>query len=197
MSEEESGIKVILLGESSVGKTSLIKVAIGKKFNSSELTTYSANYSIKKFNYNGKEYTFNLWDTIGQEKYRALTKMFFKDSKIIILVYDITSEKSFKELEYWYSQVVNELGKEGYYLAIVGNKNDLYNQEKINKDQGKKFAQSKNGKFKLTSAKDDPLSFNSLLEQMFKEFIDNNKDYLNNIKKTAITNKGKKKGKCC
>ena len=197
MSEEESGIKVILLGESSVGKTSLIKVAIGKKFNSSELTTYSANYSIKKFNYNGKEYTFNLWDTIGQEKYRALTKMFFKDSKIIILVYDITSEKSFKELEYWYNQVVNELGKEGYYLAIVGNKNDLYNQEKINKDQGKKFAESKKGKFKLTSAKDDPLSFNSLLEQMFKEFIDNNKDYLNNRKKTAITNKGKKKGKCC
>ena len=197
MSEEESGIKVILLGESSVGKTSLIKVAIGKKFNSSELTTYSANYSIKKFNYNGKEYTFNLWDTIGQEKYRALTKMFFKDSKIIILVYDITAEKSFMELEYWYNQVVNELGKEGYYLAIVGNKNDLYNQEKINKDQGKKFAQSKNGKFKLTSAKDDPLSFNSLLEQMFKEFIDNNKDYLNNRKKTEITNKGKKKGKCC
>ena len=197
MSEEESGIKVILLGESSVGKTSLIKVAIGKKFNSSELTTYSANYSIKKFNYNGKEYTFNLWDTIGQEKYRALTKMFFKDSKIIILVYDITSEKSFKELEYWYNQVVNELGKEGYYLAIVGNKNDLYNQEKINKDQGKKFAESKKAKFKLTSAKDDPLSFNSLLEQMFKEFIDNNKDYLNNRKKTEITNKGKKKGKCC
>ena len=197
MSEEESGIKVILLGESSVGKTSLIKVAIGKKFNSSELTTYSANYSIKKFNYNGKEYTFNLWDTIGQEKYRALTKMFFKDSKIIILVYDITSEKSFMELEYWYNQVVNELGKEGYYLAIVGNKKDLYNQEKIKEDQGKKFAESKKAKFKLTSAKDDPLSFNSLLEQMFKEFIDNNKDYLNNIKKTAITNKGKKKGKCC
>ena len=123
--------------------------------------------------------------------------MFFKDSKIIILVYDITAEKSFKELEYWYNQVVNELGKEGYYLAIVGNKKDLYNQEKIKEDQGKKFAESKKAKFKLTSAKDDPLSFNSLLEQMFKEFIDNNKDYLNNRKKTAITNKGKKKGKCC
>jgi small GTP-binding protein len=197
MSEEESGIKVILLGESSVGKTSLIKVAIGKKFNSSELTTYSANYSIKKFNYNGKEYTFNLWDTIGQEKYRALTKMFFKDSKIIILVYDITAEKTFKELEYWYGQVVNEIGKEGYYLAIVGNKKDLYNHEKVKEAQGKNYAESKKAKFKLTSAKDDPLSFNSLLEQMFKEFIDNNKDYLSNRKKTAISNKGKKKGKCC
>ena len=88
MSDDDNGTKVILLGESFVGKTSLIRVSIGKKFNSSELTTYSANYSIKKFNYNGKDYIFNLWDTIGQEKYRALTKMFFKDSKIVILVYD-------------------------------------------------------------------------------------------------------------
>ena len=197
MAEEDIGIKVILLGESSVGKTSLIKVSVGKKFNASELTTYSANYSIKKFNYNGKEYNFNLWDTIGQEKYRALTKMFFKDTKIVILVYDITAEKSFKELDYWYSQVVNELGSEGYSLAVVGNKKDLFKQEKVKEPQGKNFAESKNAKFKLTSAKDDPLSFNSLLEQMFKEFIDNNQDYLNQKRKTTISNKAKKKGKCC
>ena len=197
MSEEDIGIKVILLGESSVGKTSLIKVSIGKKFNASELTTYSANYSVKKFNYNGKEYNFNLWDTIGQEKYRALTKMFFKDTKIVILVYDITAEKSFNELDYWYNQIVNELGTEGYSLAVVGNKKDLFKQEKVKEPQGKNFAESKNAKFKLTSAKDDPLSFNSLLEQMFKEFIDNNQDYLNQKRKTTISNKAKKKGKCC
>ena len=197
MSDDDNGIKVILLGESFVGKTSLIRVSIGKKFNSSELTTYSANYSIKKFNYNGKDYVFNLWDTIGQEKYRALTKMFFKDSKIVILVYDITEEKSFKELDFWYNQVVNELGKEGYYLAIVGNKKDLYSKEKVKESQGKAFAQSKKAKFKLTSAKDDPLGFNSFLEQLFKEFIDNNKDFLNQKKKTTINNKTKKKGKCC
>ena len=197
MSEEDIGIKVILLGESSVGKTSLIKVSIGKKFNASELTTYSANYSIKKFNYNGKEYNFNLWDTIGQEKYRAFTKMFFKDTKIVILVYDITAEKSFNELNYWYNQIVNELGTEGYSLAVVGNKKDLFKQEKVKEPQGKNFAESKNAKFKLTSAKDDPLSFNSLLEQMFKEFIDNNQDYLNQKRKTTISNKAKKKGKCC
>ena len=198
MADEDSGIKVILLGESSVGKTSLIRVSLGKKFNASELTTYSANYSIKKFNYKGKDYIFHLWDTIGQEKYRALTKMFFKDSKIVILVYDITEEKSFKELEYWYNQVVNEIGKEGYYLAIVGNKKDLYSKEKVKESQGKDFAQNKKAKFKLTSAKDDPLSFNNFLEQLFIEFIDNNnKDLLNQKKKTTINNKNKKKGKCC
>ena len=61
----------------------------------------------------------------------ALTKTTFKDSKIIILVYDITEEKSFKELEYQYNKVENELGKEGYYLAIVGNKKDLYSKENL------------------------------------------------------------------
>ena len=180
-----------------MGKTSLIRVSVGKKFNASELTTYSASYSIKRFNYNGKEYIFNLWDTIGQEKYRALTKMFFKDSKIVILVYDITEEKSFKELEYWYNLVESELGKEGYNLGIVGNKKDLYTKEKVNESQGKTFAQSKKAKFKLTSAKDDPLGFNNFLEELFKEFIDNNKDYLNQKKRTTISNKTKKKGKCC
>ena len=196
MPEDEVGIKVILLGESSVGKTSLIRAALGKKFNPSEVTTYTANFSIKKFNYNGKEFTFHLWDTIGQEKYRALTKMFFKDSKIVILVYDITEQKSFKELEYWYNQIIAELGKEGYLLAIVGNKKDLYTKEKVKETQGKEYAQTKNAKFKLTSAKDDPLSFNSLLEQMFKEFIDNNKDLFRK-RGATITKKDKKKGKCC
>ncbi len=170
---------------------------MGKKFNPSEVTTYTANFSIKKFNYNGKEFAFHLWDTIGQEKYRALTKMFFKDSKIVILVYDITEQKSFKELEYWYNQIIAELGKEGYLLAIVGNKKDLYTKEKVKETQGKEYAQKKNAKFKLTSAKDDPLSFNSLLEQMFKEFIDDNKDLFRNKRGATITKKDKKKGKCC
>ena len=198
MAEDEVGIKVILLGESSVGKTSLIRAALGKKFNSSEVTTYTANFSIKKFNYNGKEFAFHLWDTIGQEKYRALTKVFFKDSKIVILVYDITEEKSFKELDYWYNQIIDEIGKENCLLAVVGNKKDLYTKEKVKEAQGKEFAQKKNAKFKLTSAKDDPLSFTSLLEQMFKEFLDNNKDLLKTKRGTTITNKkDKKKGKCC
>ena len=124
--------------------------------------------------------------------------MFFKDSSIVILVYDITSEKSFTELNYWYNQIVNELGNQGYILAVVGNKKDLFKQEKVNESRGKEFAKAKNAKFKLSSAKEDPLSFNTFLEQIFAEFIDNNKDKLDNKKGQSITNtKGKKKGKCC
>ena len=124
--------------------------------------------------------------------------MFFKDSRIVILVYDITSEKSFTELNYWYNQIVNELGNQGYILAVVGNKKDLFKQEKVNETRGKEFAKAKNAKFKLSSAKEDPLSFNTFLEQIFAEFINNNKDILDNKKGQSITNaKGKKKGKCC
>ena len=198
MTEKNDRIKVILLGVSFVGKTSLIKVAIGEKFDKTEMTTFSSNYSVFNFEYNGKEYIFNLWDTIGQEKFMALTKMFFKDSKIIILVYDITNEKSFKQLDYWYNQIVNELGEQDYTLAVVGNKKDLFKEEKVDKAQGTKFAQDKKAKFKLTSAKEDPLGFKDFLKQIFKEFIDQNKDLFDTKKGNSLKkSKNKKNGKCC
>ena len=195
---DDDGIKVILLGETFVGKTSLIKVSIGKYFNSKEGTTLTSNYSVKTFNYNGQEYNFHIWDTIGQEKYRSLTNMFFNNSKIIILVYDITNLNSFKQLEYWYNQVVKLLIEENYLLAIVGNKKDLYNNEKVTEEQGKKFAKEKNAKFKLSSAKEDPLSFINFLEELFKEYIDKNKDKLDKRKGASLKrSKHKKKLKCC
>ena len=196
MSLNDDGIKVILLGETSVGKTSLIKVSIDKHFKSLEEVTLSFNYSVKKFNYNGKEYTFNLWDTIGQEKYRSLTKMFVNNSKIIILVYDITVQKSFKQLEYWYNQVTSLVNEEDYVLAVVGNKKDLFKNEKVTEEEGKAFAKEKNAKFKLTSAKDDPLSFVSFLEELFKEFIDKSNEKSDKRKGKKLK-KEKNKSKCC
>ena len=198
MSFYDDGIKVILLGETFVGKTSLIKVSIGKYFNSNEKSTLSSSYSVKKFNYKGKIYIFHLWDTIGQEKYRSLTNMFFNNSKIIILVYDITNENSFKQLEYWYTQVINQLTEEDYLLAIVGNKNDLYKNEKVTEEQGKVFAREKNAKFILASAKDNPLSFVNFLEELFKEFIDKNIDKFDNQKGSILKkSKNKNNHKCC
>ena len=203
MSSFDEGIKVIFLGETFVGKTSLINVSIGRKYDSNEESTLTSNYSVKPFDYKGQKFTFYLWDTIGQEKYRSLTNMFFKDSNIVILVYDITNLNTFNQLEYWHNQVVKQLTEEGYILAIVGNKQDLFKDEKVKEEQGKKFASEINAKFKLSSAKDDPLSFTQFLEELFKEFIDKNMDKLR--KKRAErgsmmikSNKNKKKKhKCC
>ena len=101
--------------------------------------------------------------------------MYFNDSKIIILVYDITDKKTFEQLTYWYNQVETLVDEQNIILAIVGNKKDLYDHEQVTEDQGKKFAKEKNAKFKLSSAKEDPLNFNEFLEELFKEFIDTKK----------------------
>ena len=192
----ESGIKVILLGESFVGKTSLINISTGEKFSNTENTTFNANYRPRKFKYKEEQYIFNLWDTIGQEKYRSLTKMFFNDSQIVILVYDISVKKTFEQLNFWYDQVVESLGKNKFMLAIVGNKKDLFKEEQV-KEEGKKFAEEKNAKFILSSAKSDPLSFNQFLDSIFGEYIENNKDFLDKQKGSGLNNKKGKKKTCC
>ena len=84
--EKNNGIKIILVGDSGTGKTNLITVAAGFEFNSNTLTTTSCSYIQKIIKKGDKEYKVNLWDTIGQEKYRSLTKIFLKDSKIVIFV---------------------------------------------------------------------------------------------------------------
>ena len=140
-----SGIenKVILLGEPGVGKTTLIRVSIGEKFEEIYTPSISLSFFSKTVTFNNKNYMFNLWDTIGQEKFKTLTKIFYKNSKVIIFVYNITDKKSFKNLEYWLDSVNTELGNEKYIKAIVGNKSDLFLNEQVKEEEARKFAISK------------------------------------------------------
>ena len=123
--------KVIFLGDTNVGKTSLIRISTGRKIDSGMKPTVTASFTSKRFSYNKKDYVFNLWDTIGQEKYRALVRIFFKNAIILVLVYDITNKNSFNTLNYWHEQIKNELMNDSYILAVVGNKKDLYQNEEI------------------------------------------------------------------
>ena len=99
----EEAYKVVLLGESSVGKTCIISRFITGKFDKDTVTSYTAQFLKKTIVLpDGKEINFDIWDTAGQERYRSLTKIFYKDAKVVILVYDITNEKSFEEIKnYW------------------------------------------------------------------------------------------------
>ena len=97
----QNGIKAILLGESGVGKTNLINVSIGLDFDESIGSTYFNSFVEKMFKINNEKYIMHLWDTIGQEKFRPLTKLFYKDSKIVIFVYDKANKKSYEALNYW------------------------------------------------------------------------------------------------
>ena len=102
--------KVVLIGESGVGKTCINNRFVLEKFNSNEMFTTSASYSTKTIEfeeYKGKKIKFNIWDTAGEERFRSIGKIFYKDANAVILVYDITNEQSFEAIKnYWYFQVM-------------------------------------------------------------------------------------------
>ena len=197
---EEQDIKVILVGESGTGKTSLISISMGMKFQEGmEISTSAASFVTKIIKIGDKSYSLNLWDTIGQEKFRSLTKIFIKDSKIVIFVYDITNKKSFEELEYWYKTIKDVLG-ESAVLGIAGNKQDLFTQEQVPEDMAEKYAESKGIPLKLTSAK-NPLTFNLFLEELLKKYIVKCGGVVETTSgqklDSNVENKESKLGKCC
>ena len=199
-SEEEEEIKVILVGEMATGKTSLINTAVGLEFRE-KITSTTANSIMNKIiQIDGKPYTINLWDTIGQEKYRALTKIFIKDAKIIIFVYDITNMKSFKELNFWF-EFTKEVINKDTVVAIVGNKSDLFLQEAVKEEEGRKLAEEFGYEFALTTAK-NPLIFCNFLQKMVEKYIENKEEGGDESRNTSLRikkgkHKNKKKIKCC
>ena len=193
-------IKVILIGNSGVGKTSLIKVVNNENFDKNQETTSEFSFRQKKIQIGNQGYSLNLWDTIGQEKLRVLTKQFFRDSKIVIFVYDITSEISFKDLKIWEKDVKDTLG-DNIIKGVVGNKNDLFLEEKVSQEEGLKYAKEINAQFKLVSAKSDPKGFDNMLQDLLKAYVNKEKGnditYRDNKKLNNISHDVHKKKKCC
>ena len=143
-------LKCILVGESGTGKTSLINSLLDSPFNPEKTPTLSPTYSSKTVKIRDKLYKVNIWDTAGQEKYRALTKVFIKDSKLVFLVYDITDRESFEKLNYWYITIIDALG-ENVVIGFIANKQDLYRDEKVRQEEIEKYANEKNGPYKYFS----------------------------------------------
>ena len=171
--------KVVLLGESGVGKTCIISQFISGVFDPDTVTSLSAQYLTKSIDF--KEYSksikFEIWDTAGQERFRSLAKIFYKDARVICLVYDITNKKSFEAMkDFWYEKQT-KLNVEGDPIfAVVGNKNDLYEIRQI-EDEGKNFAKSIGAIFQYTSAKNSSgikELFNKIGEKIFNPNIDFN-----------------------
>ena len=154
--ENEESIKVVLIGESGVGKTSIISQFTKGVFNQDIMSTNGATFSTKKKEFKdlGKTLSFEIWDTAGQEKYRSLAKMFFKDAAVALLVYDVTSKKSFDELENYWMNLVKENGPKQVIMYIVGNKYDMSEKEAVNEGEARKYAESQNVSLWFTSAKD-------------------------------------------
>ena len=180
MTEEEKGkkapgCKVVLLGDTGVGKTCIISRYISGLFDINTASTNGASYCSKKIDYEklNKTIMLDIWDTAGQEKYKSLTKFFYKDAKVAILVYDITLRKSYENIkEYWYQQI-QENGDKKMILAIAGNKCDLYEKEAVPEEVAREFAQSIGALFGLTSAANNTGINNLFFDAVYK-YLDPN-----------------------
>ena len=169
------GCKVVLVGESGVGKTCIISRFISGAFDFNVSSTNGASYASKNVQYDklGKSLLLDVWDTAGQEKYRSLTKFFYKDAKVAIMVYDITRQNSFDSLtNYWYKEV-KEHGPENIVLGIAGNKCDLYEQEEVNENEARDFAKKIGAIFALTSAQNNS-GINELFRDVGNKYLDPN-----------------------
>ena len=175
---EPEAVKVVLLGEAGVGKTCIIKQFIEKQFDINEMSSLSAQFVSKTIDYVdfNKSIKFDIWDTVGQEKFRSIAKIFYKDARVIILVYDITSRKSFDALNnFWYAELKNNCIEQPV-LAVVGNKTDLYANQEIDPLDAKDFAKSIGAIFQLTSAKTSD-GIEVLFDNIGKKIIKPNYQY--------------------
>ena len=175
-------LKCVLLGESAVGKSSLINRFINGTFNEDSLPIIVGCYSAKEELYE-KEDTkirYEIWDTAGQEKYRAINKIFYQDAYVNILVYDITKKPTFDALkDYWY-QEVKENAPQDALIIIVGNKRDLYEIEAVEEDVVKQFCESVNALYKQTSAQTGE-GVKELFEMIGKQILTSSlEDFKNN-----------------
>ena len=171
-------IKVVLLGETGVGKTSIISQFTTHTFDPHRETSLSAQFISKTVDLKdiGQSIKFDIWDTVGQEKYRSLAKIFYKDAKVIIFVYDITRSETFEGLiNYWYDETKNNTDGEPI-LAVVANKIDLYANSKVSNNDGKAFADKIGAIFQTTSALSDS-GISTLFDNVGKKYLIPGYDY--------------------
>ena len=196
--DNDECIKMVLVGETGVGKTSIISQYSKGLFNPELMSTNGATFTNKKkvFKDIKKSITFEIWDTAGQEKYRSLAKNFFKDSLVVLIVYDISNKSSFEEVKNYWMNLVKENVSNDIIIYLVGNKNDLFGQEAVKEEEAKQYAQEQNIFYWKISAKTST-GIDELFEDIGKkclspEFI--NSEENQNIKQRKYDIKIKKEG---
>ena len=144
--------KILLVGNSAVGKSCLLVRFADNIFNESFLPTIGVDFKIRTFELNGKTVKLQIWDTAGQERFKTITASYYKGAHGIILVYDITDRQSFQDVQTWLAEV-EKFGQENVIKLLVGNKCDLESERQVSFEEGKELAQSLGVKFLETSAK--------------------------------------------
>ena len=161
--------KVLLLGDSTVGKTCFLLRYCDKTFQEAHLSTIGLDYRLKTMTLqSGKNIKLQIWDTAGQDRFRAITKNYYKGANGIILIYDVTNRQSYENVKNWITQIREEANP-NVVIYLAGNKVDVSEEEKVVKtEEGKKIAEEFNLPLYETSAKNG-ININRIFEELVEK----------------------------
>ena len=171
-SDDSCSFKIILVGSAKTGKTSLIHRYCHDIFNSETRPTLGSDYLEKNITRKDMKINLRLWDTAGQDQFRSLSRLYYKEAHGIVLVYDITNEKSFKDLKLWIGDI-KQYGNGLEEKILVGNKSDLYSDQEVSLMDGKKFSAEIESPWCQCSAKTGDgvnLVFNNIIDNIIERY---------------------------
>ena len=197
-------LKLLIIGDSAVGKTSMLLKYTDNFFPESHLATIGVEYKTKEIEYNGYNVELQVCDTAGQERFKSITKSFFRNTNGIIFVYDITNKNTFKNVKNWVNN--SEENDFGFKRILVGNKIDLQNKRKVELADAKEMANKKNMEVIETSAKTGA-NINKVFTKLTELILENksNEEIMEKFgllekkgtEKLSAGKKNNKNKKCC
>ena len=191
--------KILLLGDCAVGKSCLLLRYCENSFQESHLATIGLDFRLKTITLeNNRKIRIQIWDTAGEDRFRSITRNYYKGAHGIVLIYDVTDQQSFQHIKDWVDKIKEE-SKEGVIIYLVGNKIDLIDKRIITNADGKKLSEEIKIKYYETSAKDSTgvkEVFENLVKDMDNLYSEQHKEENETIQ---INKKDKKKKKlgCC
>ena len=187
-------LKIMVLGESMVGKTCLITRYTNDKYGGRYLCTVGIDFQKKKIKINNKTVLLQIWDTAGQERFRNVTKNYYHSSQGFVLAYDINNKESFDKMQYWVEEIKAN-ADEKIKCVLIGTKCDLDKRE-VSEEEGKELGENYGYKFLETSAKEN-ININETFETLVSEILKNYEDNKRNSLTLSNSHHSKKKKKCC
>ena len=179
--------KIVLIGDSSVGKTNILSKYLTNEFDPNSKATVGVEFGTKDLKIENNVVKVQIWDTAGQERYRSITNAYYKGAKGGLIVYDITNLKSFENIDKWLSDLKTN-GEDKLSIILLGNKSDLEEERKVTTEQGKEKAQF----YKLAFMETSALNGNNIekaFTDLITEVFNNHRDSFEKQAKVEITDK--------
>jgi len=161
-------IKLLTLGETEVGKTSIVLRYSDDKFHDNKIATIGIDFKIKIIKKGDKKIKVSIYDTAGQERFKNIVKHYYKGANGVLLIYDITKRDTFEKLEFWLEDLKeNSDNLNNLFIYLIGNKNDLEERREVDFEEANKFAKEKNIPYIEVSAKTGN-NIKKLFDEMIK-----------------------------